>query len=944
LALLLCGVSSFAQSDPSVVGQWTPVQQWPYLAGHAHLLPNGNVMFWPTYSNGDNPQIWDPIANTTTPATKAGYDIFCTGHSFLPNGQLFVTGGDNGSGFGIPNASIYDPGSGTWTQLPTMNGGRWYPTNTVLANGDVLVVTGQNETGAYNTLPQVWQLSTNSWRNLTSAQLQQPLYARMFLAPNGKVAYVEPVAVSQYLDTSGTGTWSNFATENVGSRDYGNAVMYDAGKILLDGGGDPPTASAEVIDLNAATPSWRLVASMANPRRQSNATLLPDGTVLVTGGSSGSGFDDQTHPVYPAELWNPATEKWTTMASISVYRGYHSTALLLPDGRVVSGGGEQGGPSYEVFSPPYLFKGARPTITSAPTSVGYGQNFFIQTPDATSITQVNWIRLSSVTHAWNMEQRLLHLSFTQGTGGLNVTSPANPNLSPPGYYMLFIVNSNGVPSVASFVLNTSSGSSIPAAPANLTATAASSTQINLSWTDDSTNETGFLIERSTDGVNFTQIATAPVNATSFQDSNLTAATTYYYRVRASGTGGNSAYSNIANATTSSSQLVPAAPTNLTATAVSGSQINLAWTDNSNNETGFLIERSLDGINFTQVATAPVNATTYQDSGLTASTTYYYRVRAAGSQSCTPTWAHVQGTQSSAVGTSASITLPSVGANLVVFSIDTPAAITSVTDGTNTYTKTPSSPAPGNNSYVFHHYYPTAPGNITVTVSTGISSTITGWMHEYSASCGTPTVDIDAGGTGTGTTVNTPPVTTLHSNTLLYNQTHSSGSISAAGGGWIGNGVINGHDSEYMFGSAIAQYAPNYTNSNSAWNGVTAAFYALNTGGGNSNYSNIASATTTAATPPAAPSNLAATTVSSTQINLTWTDNSNNETGFLLEHSIDAVNFTQIGTAPVNATTYQDSGLTASTTYFHRVRASGTGVNFRVFQHSHCNHTRHVDGC
>ncbi len=368
--------SSVAYAQTSVAGQWTSVQQWPYIAGHSHLLPTGKVLFWPTYSLGDNPQLWDPVTNSATSVTQVGYDLFCTGHSFLPSGELFVTGGDNGSGFGITNASIYDPATGTWTKTADMNGGRWYPTNTALANGDVLVVSGQNETGAYNTLPGVWQLATGTWRELDQCAVAQPLYPRMFLAPNGQVAYVAPVAVSQYLDTSGTGTWTTLATEVYGSnRDYGNAVMYDAGKILLDGGGDPPTATAEVIDLNAGTPSWRAVQSMANARRQSNATLLPDGTVLVTGGSSGPGFDNASYPVYPSEIWNPSTETWTTVASITVYRGYHSTAMLLPDGRVVSAGGEVGGPSYEIYSPPYLFKGARPTITSAPTSVGYGQTF-----------------------------------------------------------------------------------------------------------------------------------------------------------------------------------------------------------------------------------------------------------------------------------------------------------------------------------------------------------------------------------------------------------------------------------------------------------------------------------------------------------------------------------------------------------------------------------------
>src|SRR6476660_1220546 len=193
VAVALTASVTCAQTDPSIVGQWSSVQQWPYIAGHAHLLPTGKVLFWPTYGLGYNPQLWDPATNSVTAVTQVGYDLFCTGHSFLPSGKLFVTGGDNGSGFGIPNASIYDPTTATWSTTANMSGGRWYPTNTALANGDVLVVSGQNETGAYNTLPGVWQLATGTWRNLTSAQLQQPLYPRMFLAPNGKVVYVAPV-------------------------------------------------------------------------------------------------------------------------------------------------------------------------------------------------------------------------------------------------------------------------------------------------------------------------------------------------------------------------------------------------------------------------------------------------------------------------------------------------------------------------------------------------------------------------------------------------------------------------------------------------------------------------------------------------------------------------------------------------------------------------------
>src|SRR4029453_4672077 len=123
-------------------------------------------------------------------------------------------------------------------------------------------------------------------------------------------------------------------------------------------------------------------------------------------------------------------------------RPYHSTALLLPDGRVLSAGGDFGGASAEVYSPPYLFHGSRPTITSAPGSVAYGQTFFFGPPDATSISDVTLIALSSVTHGINMGQRISRPLFSQATGGLNVTVPSNPNTPPPGYYMLFILNSS----------------------------------------------------------------------------------------------------------------------------------------------------------------------------------------------------------------------------------------------------------------------------------------------------------------------------------------------------------------------------------------------------------------------------------------------------------------------------------------------------------------------
>jgi hypothetical protein len=236
--------------------------------------------------------------------------------------------------------------------------------------------------------------------------------------------------------------------------------MYDDGKVLVVAGGPtgkPPTNTAEIIDLNAPSSSWQYTGSMANPRRHANATLMPDGKVLVTGGSSSAAHNDGAGAVLAAELWDPATGGWTTMASMQVMRIYHSTAMLLPDGRVITAGqtagtnGAKNNYNAQIYSPPYLFKGSRPTITSAPTGIKYGQTFSVSTPDAANIRKVRLIRLSSVTHSFNFNQRIETLGFTQAAGGLNVTVPSNRNLLPPGHYMLFILNGAGVPSVASIL-------------------------------------------------------------------------------------------------------------------------------------------------------------------------------------------------------------------------------------------------------------------------------------------------------------------------------------------------------------------------------------------------------------------------------------------------------------------------------------------------------------
>ncbi len=436
---------------PSTTGQWSSVMTWPISATHTSLMPTGRVMFFGEFAQGSTPpRLWDPATNAVSSLPYAGYNIFCSGHSFLADGQLLVTGGHIESHVGLEDASLYDAFNNRWTRLPDMNDGRWYPTNITLANGDVLVISGETvASGAMNELPQRYLAATRTWRDMTSARLKVPYYPRMFLAPNGRLFLAGPQRLSRFLDTGGTGTWFTGPYSNYGTRSYGPAVILD-GRVLLIGGGDPPTATVEQLDLNVSSPTWRYMAPMSTARRQHNATLLPDGTVLVTGGSRGSGFDNKSYPVFHAELYNPGTNTWTKLASNTVYRGYHATALLLPDGRVLSAGGRNL-KTAELFSPPYLFKGARPTVSSVPDVVAPRTTFTLSTPDAGRVTKVTLIALGSVTHSFDQNQRLITLGFTRGSGVLTVNAPTSNNMAPPGYYQLFIVNDAGVPSVGRMV-------------------------------------------------------------------------------------------------------------------------------------------------------------------------------------------------------------------------------------------------------------------------------------------------------------------------------------------------------------------------------------------------------------------------------------------------------------------------------------------------------------
>lgn len=487
---------------PEQVGQWSAPIPFGFVAIHTHVLPTGEVMYWedrhlpgdPEHAAIGEIRLWNPTTGAiTTPAMLPGYDVFCAGHSFLADGRLFVTGGHDaaGDGIGLDRVSTYNPFSGTWdstlpvmTNAPGMTGRRWYPTNTALPNGDVLVTGGSMDNALTpNPLPQVWQSATGTWRNLTNALLPLPLYPFMFLAPNGQVFAAGASPMTRSLDTAGTGAWSGITFTTYGWRDYGTAVTYEIGnrrEVLLAGGtadldralGLLPTASAEVIDLRAAVPTWRAVSPMSTGRRHGTATLLPDGTVLVLGGTSSAGFNDATGAVFAPELYNPATETWTTLAPNQVRRIYHSTAVLLPDGRVLLAGGGQPAATdgvdhtdAEVYSPPYLFRGPRSVILAAPGAVRYGQRFALQIANGLAIARATLVRLPSTTHAFDQNQVLVHLTgLAESSGRLELTAPAGATTAPPGHYMLFLVDTNGVPSVARIIQLTNDTSGVAATP------------------------------------------------------------------------------------------------------------------------------------------------------------------------------------------------------------------------------------------------------------------------------------------------------------------------------------------------------------------------------------------------------------------------------------------------------------------------------------------------
>ncbi len=431
-------------------GRWTAPFAWPIVGVHMILLPDGRVL---TMGRVGKPHLWDPATGTFTETASPAW-LFCSGHTQLADGRILIAGGHISDHHGLPNITLFSDDN-VWGSGTPMTRGRWYPSATTMGNGDVVITAGEDQNTVPVDLPEVWSNGSGSIRQLTGASRTFPFYPRQFLAPDGRLYVAGPERATFYLSLDGSGAWTPGPPRMFGGRNYGSAVMYDDGKILYAGGAYT-TNTAETIDLNAGSPAWQYTGSLAFARRHLNLTVLPTGEVLATGGVAGTGFNDISQGVHAAEIWNPGTGTWTTMSSSSITRGYHATALLLPDGRVIHAGSGDGAGApnernAEIFSPPYLFRGVRPGITSIPDEVGYGATFRVATPDAAKITHVSFIRLGAVTHAFDQGQRFQRLRFDADGSALTVTAPREPNRAPPGYYLLFILNGDDVPSVGRII-------------------------------------------------------------------------------------------------------------------------------------------------------------------------------------------------------------------------------------------------------------------------------------------------------------------------------------------------------------------------------------------------------------------------------------------------------------------------------------------------------------
>ncbi len=470
-----------APANGALAGRWSEAMDWPLIATGAANMPDGRILAWAATSidNFGGPEefahgtIYDPETNTFAAADNDMHNAFCAGVAMLPDGSVFAAGG----GEIITTTSRFN--NDEWQLDDDLINPRWYPTSTVLPSGQVLVSLGTKTAGE----SELWSPDTGyesafrvDLESVINDDTAQPGTADWFpainVAPDGTLYHPGPVNQTFSIDLL-----SEFAVTAHGEREsddfhrlYNTTVMYDVGKMLMAGGGFPPSETALKIDLTSGTPQIAPTNAMTQARTFQNTIVLPNGEVLVIGGnSSGIQFSDQGTILTP-EIWNPETETWRSMDNHSTPRNYHSTALLMKDARVIAMGGGLCGTcvtnhqSAEIFEPPYLFEdettlAVRPEIINAPATAAPAQTLNVTA--SSNIEKFSLYRLIALTHHHSTDQRLIPLEISSsnaanGNGNGNgignnsnytLELPDNPNVLLPGYYWLFALDANGTPSI-----------------------------------------------------------------------------------------------------------------------------------------------------------------------------------------------------------------------------------------------------------------------------------------------------------------------------------------------------------------------------------------------------------------------------------------------------------------------------------------------------------------
>jgi hypothetical protein len=482
--------------DAPMKGVWRLQQENSrVLAIHAAALHTGRVYLFsgssnnpPNVGTANRGVLWDAQDHTVTNA-EVPADLFCCGHAFLPDGRLLVAGGtkeyDAGHPFfGLRDAYVCAPETDTWTRVPDMAGGRWYPTLVTLGDGRIVAFAGLGEDGLLNLVPEIyadgggWSAlpDQRTWSAVPAQSTRRvPMYAHLFLLRDGRLFFsganyggnegLNPcfidLAAHAFTEVPGLGTHDEQAHRN----QAGSVLLPPAQdqRVMLIGGGAPLAGAhhaveainnVNIVDLSTNPVAYRPTAPLHQARMHHVSVLLPDRTVLVVGGSR---LDESRElATAEAEIFDPVTETWAVGAEARVLRLYHSVAALLPDGTVITAGSNpaRGDEEYrlERYFPPYLFRGPRPVINDAPDTVQYGDVVTINYESIPDLKWVNLIRATTSTHCLNTDQRLVDLPFTiTGSSTLQATMTSEANVAPPGRYMLSVANDAGVPSIARWV-------------------------------------------------------------------------------------------------------------------------------------------------------------------------------------------------------------------------------------------------------------------------------------------------------------------------------------------------------------------------------------------------------------------------------------------------------------------------------------------------------------